>query len=75
MGFLEKLGEKLSNIPDAVMKAMTSVFGSSNERFVRKLGFIAAKDPEKPHTVIPGSLLAHVNELEPTMRARSGRRT
>ena len=37
MGFLEKMGEKLSNIPDAVMKAMTRVFGSSNERFVRKL--------------------------------------
>src|SRR5256885_12723215 len=71
MGFLEKLGEKFSNLPDAVMKAMTRVFGSSNERFVRKIGFIASKDPDKPHTVIPGSLLAQVNELEPAMAAKS----
>jgi preprotein translocase subunit SecA len=71
MGFLEKMGEKLSNIPDTVMKAMTRVFGSSNERFVRKLGFIASREPEKPHTVIPGSLLEQVNVLEPTMAALS----
>jgi preprotein translocase subunit SecA len=71
MGFLEKIGDKLSNIPDAVMKAMTRVFGSSNERFVRKLGFIPSKDPEKPHTIIGGSLLEKVNELEPAMQAKS----
>src|SRR5205085_11054444 len=71
MGFLEKMGEKFSNIPDAVMKAMTRVFGSSNDRFVRKLGFIPSKDPEKPHTILPGSLVAQVNELEPTMAAKS----
>jgi preprotein translocase subunit SecA len=71
MGFLEKLGEKFSNLPDAVMKAMTRVFGSSNERFVRKLGFIASKDPEKPHTIVAGSLLARVNELEPAMESKS----
>jgi preprotein translocase subunit SecA len=71
MGFLEKLGEKFSNLGDNTVKLMTRIFGSSNERFVRKLGFIAAKDPEGPHTVIPGSMLARVNELEPTMAAKS----
>lgn len=71
MGFLEKMGDKLSNIPDAVMKAMTRVFGSSNERFVRKLGFIPSKDPEKPHTILAGSIVARVNEFEPTMAAKS----
>jgi preprotein translocase subunit SecA len=71
MGLLEKLGEKLSNVPDAVMKAVTRVFGSSNERFVRKLGFIASTSPDKPHTIVPGSLAAQVNALEPKMAALS----
>ncbi len=32
------------------------MFGSSNERFVRNLGYIRSRDPESTHTVIPGSL-------------------
>lgn len=71
MGFLEKLGEKFSNLGDNTVKLITRIFGSSNERFVRKLGFIASTAPDKPHTVIPGSLLARVNELEPKMAALS----
>ncbi|HEX3149453.1 MAG TPA: preprotein translocase subunit SecA [Gemmataceae bacterium] len=71
MGFLEKLGEKFSNFGDNTVKLITRMFGSSNERFVRKLGFIAAKTPETPHTVISGSVLAQVNQLEPTMAAMS----
>jgi preprotein translocase subunit SecA len=71
MGVLEKIGEKFSNFGDNTVKFITSIFGSSNERFVRKQGFIASKDPSKPHTVIPGSLLAQVNELEPQMQAKS----
>jgi preprotein translocase subunit SecA len=71
MGLLEKLGEKFTNFGDGVVKAMTRVFGSSNERFVRKIGFIPSSDPNKPHTIIPGSLTARVNALEPTMAAMS----
>jgi preprotein translocase subunit SecA len=69
MGLLEKIGEKFSNFGDNTVKLITRIFGSSNERFVRKLGFITSRDPDKPHTVIPGSLLAQVNELEPKMAA------
>ena len=71
MNFLEKLGEKFSNLGDGVVKAMTRVFGSSNERFVRKIGFIASSSPDKPHTVIPGSILEQVNALESTMQAKT----
>jgi preprotein translocase subunit SecA len=71
MGLLEKLGEKFSNFGDNTVKLITRLFGSSNERFVRKLGFIASTDPNKPHTVIPGSLLAQVNELESRVAALS----
>ena len=66
MSFFEKVGEKFSNFPDAVMKAMTKLLGgSSSDRFVKKLGFIPSKDPEKPHTVLPGSIVARVNDAEP----------
>ena len=71
MGLLEKVGEKFTNFGDNTVKFITRIFGSSNERFVRKVGFIASKDPDNPHTVIPGSLLAQVNELEPKMAAMS----
>lgn len=71
MGFLEKLGEKFSNFGDNTVKLFTRLFGSSNERFVRKLGFVPSTDPDKPHTVVPGSLLAQVNALEPQMASLS----
>jgi preprotein translocase subunit SecA len=71
MGFLEKVGEKFSNFGDNTVKLITRLFGSSNERFVRKLGFIASTSPDKPHTVIPGSLLAQVNALESQMATLS----
>src|SRR5829696_7706189 len=71
MGLLEKIGEKFTNFGDNTVKFITRVFGSSNERFVRRLGFIASSFPDKPHTVIPGSLLAQVNALEPKMATLS----
>ena len=71
MGLLEKVGEKFSNFGDNTLKLITRLFGSSNERFVRKVGFIAARDPQTPHTVIPGSMLARGNVLEPQMAAMS----
>ncbi len=71
MGFLEKLGEKFTNLGDGTVRFMTRLFGSSNERFVRKVGFIASRNPGTPHTVIPGSTLDNVNKLEPTMAAFS----
>ena len=43
MGFLEKLGEKFSSFGDGVVRLITSVMGSSNERFIRKIGFIVSR--------------------------------
>ncbi len=71
MGFLEKLGEKFTSLGDGVVRLMTGVLGSSNERFIRKIGFIASKDTGKPHYVIPGSAIAKINALEPQMTALS----
>src|SRR5438128_3036209 len=74
-GFLEQLWEQLGDRVTAFSewgsRVLLRVFGSSNERFIRKLGYIRSGDPKVPATVIPGSLLAQVNALEPQMRALS----
>jgi preprotein translocase subunit SecA len=66
-GFLEKLGDKLTAFSEGVAGFLNRLLGSSNERFIRKLGYIRARDGS--YTVVPGSLLAQVNELEPKMQA------
>jgi preprotein translocase subunit SecA len=68
-GFWEKLGDGLSAFTEGVGKFLTRLFGSSNERYVRKLGYIRATAAGATHTVIPGSLLEQVNQLEPKMPA------
>jgi preprotein translocase subunit SecA len=69
VGFWEKLGDGLSAFSEGVARFLTRLFGSSNERYVRSLGYVRAKDGS--HQVVPGSLLAQVNELEEQMKAKS----
>src|SRR6202171_6056295 len=67
----ERLTDGLSAFGEGVGRWLTRLMGSSNERYVRKLGYIRARTPTDTHTVIPGSLLAQINELEPQMQALS----
>ncbi len=69
--FWGTIADGLSAASDGISRFLTRLFGASNERYVRKLGYIRASDPTKPHSVIPGSLLAQVNALEEQMRALS----
>jgi preprotein translocase subunit SecA len=69
LNLLEKLGDKLNAFTEGVANFLTRLFGSSNERAIRKLGYVRGKDGS--YTVTPGSLLAQVNELEPQMQALS----
>jgi preprotein translocase subunit SecA len=69
VGILEKLGDSLNAASEWVSKMLTRVFGASNERFVRKIGYIRNRDGT--HSAIPGSTLAQVNELEDKMKALS----
>src|SRR5262249_42658206 len=71
VGFLEKLGDGMTALSENVASFLTRLFGSSNERYIRKLGYIRSKDPEVPPTVTPGWLLPKVNELKEKMRALS----
>jgi preprotein translocase subunit SecA len=72
-GWLEEVWDQLSDKMNAASewaaRALMRVLGSSNERYVRKLGYIRNKDGT--HTVLPGLLLEQVNELEPKMLALS----
>jgi preprotein translocase subunit SecA len=67
----ERIGDGLSAVSEWVSSSLTVVFGSSNERFVRSLGYQRTNDADPPYRVIPGSLLARINSFEESMRALS----
>jgi preprotein translocase subunit SecA len=67
----EKLGDGLSAFSEATSRFLTRLFGSSNERAVRKLGYIRAKDGKTPPVITAGSLVDQVNRLEERMQALS----
>src|SRR5262245_28277999 len=69
--FWEKLGERLSGFSEFVGRFLLRLFGSSNERYIRKLGYIAAKKPTDTPQILPGSHIEQVNVLEPKMVALS----
>src|SRR5262249_7633907 len=66
---LEKIGDALGAFSEGIANFITRLLGSSNERYVRKLGYVRNKDGT--HTVTPGLLLAQVNALEPKMQTLS----
>src|SRR5262245_9506293 len=71
MDKLDRIGEFLAALSERVVKLLMRLFGSSNERYIRKLGYLRARSAEQPPQVVPGSLLAQVNDLEEHMRSLS----
>src|SRR5438270_1123691 len=70
-GFFERLGDRFSSFTEGVMGFITRVMGGNpSERAVRALGYFRPKGADT-HTVVPGSVLAKINELEPRMKAMS----
>jgi preprotein translocase subunit SecA len=69
--FFETVGDALSSFSEGVGQFLTRLLGSSNERQIRKLGYIRAKDSQSPPRITPGSLLDRVNALEEKMHACS----
>src|SRR5262245_36932421 len=67
----EKLGDTFTSLTEGIVNFLGRLFGSSNERTIRSLGYLRSRDANVTHTVTPGSLLAQVNELEPRMQALS----
>ncbi len=68
---LERIGDALSAFSDATARFLTRLLGSSSYRTIKNLGYVAVKDGDPPYKVVPGSLLARINDLEPRMRELS----
>src|SRR5256885_16624309 len=66
VGLWDKFTDSLSAVSEGIVGFLGRLFGSSNERLVRALGYVRPKGSEA-HTVAPGSLLDRVNALEPLM--------
>jgi preprotein translocase subunit SecA len=69
VSFWEKLGDGLSAFSEGTAHFLTRLLGSSNERAIRKLGYIRSRNPNIPPTIVPGSVLEQVNGLEEQMQA------
>ncbi|MCS7168295.1 MAG: preprotein translocase subunit SecA [Gemmatales bacterium] len=67
----EKISDALSAFSEWLVRVLTLLLGSSNDRALRALGYRKTGNPEKPYEVVPGSLLARINDLEPKMRELS----
>jgi preprotein translocase subunit SecA len=71
ISFWERVADWFGNFSESIVGFLGRLFGSSNERFVRSIGYLRSRDPEVAHTVVAGSILAQVNALEETMTAKS----
>jgi len=67
--FLEKLVDSLGAFVEGLIAFLGRLFGSSNERLMRSLGYIRHRDAT--YHVVAGSLLGQVNDLEEHMKALS----
>ncbi len=68
MEFLDRVGEFVSGVMGWFLELYTRLFGSSNERQMRRLGFVRRGNDT---TLTPGSLLDTINSLEPEIQKLS----
>ncbi|WP_437231180.1 preprotein translocase subunit SecA [Planctomicrobium sp. SH661] len=66
MDFFDRLGELFTGFTALLERIIRGMFGSSNERAIRNIGFIRERDGSS--RVIPGSVLDRINQLEPEMK-------
>ena len=69
MEFLDKLGDYFTAFTVWIERSITRLFGSSNERRIRQVGFVREKAGTT--TVTGGSQLDRINALEPQMQELS----
>ena len=63
MEILDKVGDAFNLVLGGTERFITNMFGSSNERRVRQIGF--TRDKQGKTTIVPGSVLDRINRLEP----------
>ena len=66
---LERVGDWFEALTGGITGGITKLFGSSNERRVRQMGFVRGKDGST--TIVPGSLIDRINGLEEGTKALS----
>jgi preprotein translocase subunit SecA len=69
ISFWEKLTDSFGAFTESIVRFLSRLFGSSNERQITSIGYIRPRGGEEQHKVIPGSILDQVNALEETMVA------
>ena len=69
MEVLDQVGDVFTAFTGSVERGLTKLFGSSNERRVRQMGFIREKDGTS--RVVEGSLVDRINALESTWEKKS----
>ena len=62
MEILDKVGDFFSAATFRIERGITSLFGSSNERRMKRLGFV--RNQQGQTTIIPGSMLDRINGME-----------
>ena len=63
MDVIDKVGEFFNGMTSLAERGIRGVFGSSNERAVRRVGYVRNRDGSS--LIIPGSALDRINQLEP----------
>ena len=63
MDFFDRLGEFFNFVTSLVERIVRRLFGSSNERDIRRIGFVREKDGS--NSTIPGSTLDRIKQFEP----------
>src|SRR5262245_16845217 len=68
MEFLDRLGDFFVALTGMIERLLTRLFGASNERLMRRLGFLRKGDET---SILPGSLLDKINQQEPRWKELS----
>jgi preprotein translocase subunit SecA len=69
MEILDKVGDAINVVLGGAERLITGLFGSSNERRVKAIGF--SRDKQGRASIIPGSVLDRINQFEPDFEKQS----
>jgi preprotein translocase subunit SecA len=69
MEFFDRLGDFFTAVTAFIERLIRMLFGSSNEREIRRIGFL--RDKNGNDSLAPGSVLDRINQLEPELERLS----
>ena len=69
--WMDRWNDLTARITDGFNRVLLTLFGSSNERFVRRIGYSRANRAGAVHQVTAGSILDRINRFEEFFRGQS----